>query len=222
MREATKPFALKTVFLTGLMALLVSPVTSAQERRLEMTGYLGGLSISHDLGAVSNIYFTATGEADNVGFGKYFGFRVAYFFTPNIGVEGNLSRGTNSYVFSVDDNDLGFVNLGDQFDAIQFNIGGSLIYQYPLDNGAVPYGAVGFGRQRNRPENEAEGFESVTGSEFHFGGGVKYFFEEQDLPWLGVRFDFRYHFVTDGLAFHGNDASPRHTEFTFGGVIRPF
>jgi len=42
------------------------------------------------------------------------------------------------------------------------------------------------------------------------------------LPWLGARFDFRYHFITSGLAFEGNEVSPRHTELTFGVVIRPF
>ena len=64
--------------------------------------------------------------------------------------------------------------------------------------------------------------DSVSGFDFTLGGGVKYFFNELDLPWLGFRFDFRYHFITNGLAFAGNDVSPRHNEFTFGGVLRPF
>lgn len=212
-----------TIVCAGLVGLLVPVASSAQDRRLEVTGFVGGLSISHDLGSVSNIYLTATGEAESVAFPKYFGVRVAYLLTPFVGVEGSLSRGSNRYTFSVDDRDLDTVSLGDQFDATELNYGGNVVIQYPLDNGLVPFGIAGVGQQRSSTANPIAGIEeTVTGLDFNFGGGVRYFFDEQDLPWLGVRFDLRFHFISNGLAFDGNEASPRHTEFTFGGVIRPF
>ena len=116
----------------------------------------------------------------------------------------------------------GTVDLGEQFKAKQLNYGGSLVFQYPLENGFTPYGAAGFGRQSSDPTTPIAGVESVNGFDFMLGGGIKYFFNGLEMPWLGFRFDFRYHFLTSGLAFEGNEVSPRQNEFTFGGVLRPF
>jgi hypothetical protein len=189
---------------------------------MEIAGFLGGLSITQDLGTVDNIYFTTTGSAENISFGKYMGIRIAFFFTPFIGIEGNLSRGTNSYTFTVDDDELGVVDLGAQFEAEQLNYGGALVFQYPTDSGLAPYGIAGLGRQSGEPTTPIAEVESATGYDFTFGGGVKYFLNGINMSWLGARFDFRYHFISGGLAFEGNEVSPRHTEYSFGVVIRPF
>jgi hypothetical protein len=210
--------------LTCVLSALLSSESFAQDRKLEITGFIGGLSISHDLGSATNVYFTATGAAENASFGKFFGARAGYFFSPFIGVEGYLTRGKNSFTYAaVDDREVGTADLGEQFDATQLSYGGSAILQYPLENGVVPYGTVGFGWQRSNPQNPISGIDdSISSTDFNLGGGVKYFFEGQNLPWLGVRFELRYHLISDGLAFFESEASPRNTEFTFGGVVRPF
>jgi hypothetical protein len=215
--------ALHAAVFVGVLSLYLASPSTAQQRRLEVTGFIGGLSVTHDLGSNSDIYLEATGEGEKLSFGKYLGFRVAYMFSRIIGVEGGYSRGTNSYTYSVDDNELGNVALGEQFDVKQTTYGGNVIVQYPFDNGVIPYGTAGFGRWNQYPENPIAGFEDgVTSNDINLGGGVRYFFEAQDLPWLGVRFDFRYHMVSEGLAFDGNEASPRFTEYSFGAVFRPF
>ncbi len=117
--------------LVGLMSLCLSTWGAAQERRLEVTGFLGGLSVTQDLGTSSNIYLEATGEGQNVDFGKYLGIRVAFMITRIIGIEGGYSQGTNSYTYSVDDNEVGNVDLGEQFDVKQSNFSGNVLIQYP-------------------------------------------------------------------------------------------
>jgi hypothetical protein len=212
----------KKLVLAVLFTAAVPLSAFAQERRFEVTGFFGGLSITQDLGSVENIYYTTTGAAEDISFGSYIGLRGALFLTPFIGIEAHLSRGTNGYSFTVDDDELGTVDLGEQFQAKQLNYGGSLIFQYPLENGFTPYGAAGIGRQSSDPTTPIAGVESVNGFDFMLGGGIKYFFNGLEMPWLGFRFDFRYHFLTSGLAFEGNEVSPRQNEFTFGGVLRPF
>ncbi len=213
----------RNVILVGVLSLAFSAASTAQDRRLEVTGFFGGLSIDHDLGSVDNIFFTTTGQADDVEFFKYYGLRVDFNITPYIGIEGNLSRSKNTYSFTVvDDIELDTVPLGDQFDASQVNYGGNLIVQFPLEIGVVPYGTVGAGWQKTTPDQPISGIDTVSGIDFNFGGGVKYFLEGPGLPWLGVRFDIRYHMISEGLAFIGNEASPRGTEITIGAVVSPF
>ncbi len=62
----------------------------------------------------------------------------------------------------------------------------------------------------------------MNGNDINFGGGVRYFLEGPNLPWLGFRFDFRWHRVSNGLVFEGNEVSPRFTEMSLGVVLRPF
>ena len=215
--------ALRTVALFGLMSLGLPTWGTAQERRLEITGFMGGLSVTQDLGTSSNIYLEAVGEGENVNFGKYLGIRVAFMITRIIGIEGGYSQGTNSYTYSVDDNELGNVELGEQFDVKQSNFSGNVLIQYPFDNGFIPYGTVGFGRHTQNPEKTIAGIEDVVnGNDINYGGGVRYFLEGPNLPWLGFRFDLRFHRVSNGLAFEGNEVSPRFTEMTLGVVLRPF
>ncbi len=213
----------RTIVVAFLVGILLPAAGWAQERNLEITGFFGGLNITQDLGSVENVYFTAAGAAENASFGKYYGFRVGYIFAPWIGLEGNFSQGKNSYTFDVvNDVDLDNVALGEQFDAKQTYYGGNLLLQYDTGSGLVPYGTVGFGFQKNEPTESITGVESTSGTDINFGGGIRYFLEGPDMPWLGFRFDFRYHMISDGLAFAGNEVSPRHTEFTLGVVLRPF
>ena len=104
---------------TVLCALLMATAASAQfevnptargqakPKRLEVSGFIGMLSVNQSLGTATNIYQTVTGEAENIDFGKLLGFRASWAFTPMISAEFNVSRGNNPYSFSVDDDTIG-------------------------------------------------------------------------------------------------------------------
>ncbi len=214
-----------SLILVGLLSFLFSTTSYAQDKRLELTGFFGGLSIDHDLGTVSNLFFTTTGAAEDVDFFKYYGFRAAFNISSYVGIEGYLSRSETTYSFTVTEDielDTTPLPLGDQFDAKQISYGGNLIVQFPFEVGVVPFGTVGAGWQKTTPEQPIAGIDSASGLDFNFGGGVKYFFTNQGLPWLGARFDLRWHYLSEGLAFYDNEASPRYTEISIGVVARPF
>ncbi len=44
----------------GIVMLTPSPARS-QDKRFEASGFVGSMSVSHDLGSVSNLFFTTTG-----------------------------------------------------------------------------------------------------------------------------------------------------------------
>lgn len=204
-----------------LLALLALPGAAlAQTKKLEISGFLGGMSVTQDLGSASNIYMTVTGAAESVDFGKLFGFGASWAFTRNLAAEFHLSRSTNPYSFAVDDTEVGNVRLPDQFEADQLSITGGVVFQYPTEMGLIPYGSFGVGRLQTKPQRAIEELESVSGTDVSFGGGVKYWVPA--VPWLGVGFDLRYHTATDGLTFPGGEDSPRGTEYTFSGMVRLF
>lgn len=204
-------------------ALIAVPaLAGAQQdaRRLELTGFVGGMSFTQDLGSTSNIYMTVTGGAENVSFGKLFGIRASWTLHRNFAAEFGATRATHAYSFEIDDAEAGTASLPDQFDARQIFLTGSAIVQLPLRKGIVPYGSVGFGRLATRPVNPIEGFEQVNATDVSFGGGVKMWVPS--VRWLGVKFDVRYHTATKGLTFPGNDGKPSGTELTVGGIVRLF
>ena len=216
---------LATLLLTAVPAMAqyqVNPAAPGQSvpKKIEVSGFVGGLSMSQDLGSVTDIFQTVTGEANNVSFGKFLGFRASYAFTERLAAEFNFSRGNNAYSFQVNDNTAGRADLGEQFDASQSVWSGNIVFQFPLEIGLVAYGTGGFGRLKQTPTSPVAGIESISGNDFNFGGGVKYFF--RNPVWLGLRFDVRFHFVSDGLAFAGNSADPNGTELTVGAVFRFF
>ena len=200
----------------------ITSVTMARSspKKIEVSGFVGGLSVSQDLGTAENIFQTVTGEANNIPFGKFLGFRASYALTERVVAEFNFSRGDNTYSFQVNDNTANQADLGEQFNVQQSVWSGNIIYQFPFEIGLVPYGTCGFGRLQQKPNSPIAGMESVTGNDFNFGGGLKYFL--QNPVWLGIRFDIRYHIVSDGLAFVGNSADPNGTAVTVGAVLRFF
>ncbi|MGH9389022.1 MAG: hypothetical protein ACRD1Z_05350, partial [Vicinamibacteria bacterium] len=101
--------ALLTVLLTTLPG-----VALAQTRKLEVSGFIGGMSPTQDLGTASNIYMSVTGAAESVDFGKLYGFGASWAFTRNVAAEFRLSRSTNLYGLEVDDEEIGNVTLPDQ------------------------------------------------------------------------------------------------------------
>lgn len=208
--------------LTLLSVLLPASSFAQQHKRLELSAFTGGLYVSHELGTASNVFFATTGEAADVGLPKWYGFRVGLNITPNVGLEGSASRGNHSYRFSVQDNELGDVSLGEQMEATERTFAGNLILQRPMRYGLTPFGTVGVGWSRTKPDSEIHGVDTVSTLDFNLGFGVKYFFEDQYLSWLGVRLDVRWHFVDEGLAFSGESVSPRSTEVVIGAVLRPF
>jgi hypothetical protein len=189
-------------------------------KKLEISGFVGGMTLSQDLGTASNIYMSVTGSAESVDFGKLYGFGASWAFTPNIAAEFRFFRSTNAYSLDVDDETIGNVALPDQLEAEQISYTGGVVFQYPTEIGLVPYGSVGVGRLKTTPSNAIEGLESTSGTDLSFGGGVKYWIPS--VPWLGVGFDLRYHSVTDGLTFPGGDDSPTGTTYTVSGIVRLF
>jgi hypothetical protein len=193
---------------------------TAGPKKLELTGFFGGMSLTQDLGSASNIYMDVTGSAESVGFGGLFGFGASWAFTRNLGAEFHFSRSTNAYSLAVDDKAIGNVSLADQFEAEQLSFTGGVVFQYPLEAGLIPYGSFGVGQLRTKPLKAIEGLESVSGTDVSFGGGVKYWIRQ--VPWLGVGFDFRYHTATEGITFPGGDFSPNGAEYTVTGIVRLF
>jgi len=211
----------------GLLVLALSALpgaalaqTTAETKKLELSGFLGGMSLTQDLGSATNIYMSVTGVAESVDFGKLYGFGASWAFTRNIAAEFHLSRSTNAYSLAVDDNEIGNVSLPDQFEAEQLFVTGGVVFQYPLEVGLIPYGSFGVGQLRTKPTSAIEGLESVAGTDVSFGGGVKYWIPA--VPWLGVGFDLRYHTATDGLTFPGGDDSPSGTAYAIAGMVRLF
>ena len=201
--------------LTGWLAL---PAAGAAQDlgRVELWGFLGGLTVHQQLGSVSNLFFTTTGEAGNVSFGKWLGLRASYRVSPYFAVEGGFAQGDNAYTLSVDDKDLDTVALGEQFDVTQRTFNANAVFQYVTESGVVPYATVGVTRLEQDPVGRS-GVEKVDDIGYNLGGGVKYVFASPE--WLGVRFDVRRHFVSEGIAFPEGAEAPNTTEFTFGVIL---
>jgi len=189
-------------------------------KKLELSGFVGGMSLTQELGTASNIYMSVTGAAESVDFGKLYGFGASWAFTRNVAAEFTFSRSTNLYGLDVDDEAIGNVALPDQFEAEQVFLTGGVIVQFPLEVGLVPYGSFGIGQLKTSPTSDIEGIESVTGTDVSFGGGVKYWIPS--VPWLGVGFDLRYHTATEGLTFPEGDGSTNGTAYTVVGMVRLF
>ena len=204
----------------GIGVVGPSRAEAQQYRRFEAGAFLGSISINHDLGTVSNLFFTTTGQSDDVSFGgDFFGARFSYDFSPNLAAEATYFRARQTFSFEVvDDVEADDVALGDQFDATVQNISGNVVAQYPLEIGLIPYGTIGFAWVRTGLEKEIDGITSDSSNGLNIGGGVKYFFAS--APWVGARFDLRYQFLSDGLAFAENSVEPRNTELTIGVAFR--
>lgn len=201
----------------------VNPILARQEpeiRRLELAGFVGSLSFSQSLGSASNLYQTVSGQAGEIGFGRYFGVRASWAFTKHIVAEAEWSYGKTGYNFVVDDNEAGPSALGEAFDAEQIYWSGAFLYQVPIRYGIVPYGVFGVGQLQTTPSIPIAGFDSLASTDISFGGGVKYW--PPGVEWLGLRFDVRRHSASEGFNFPGNDDSPTGTAVTVGAFIRLF
>lgn len=185
--------------------------------KFQVAGFVGMQTIDQSLGSATNIYQTVTGQAENTSFGKLFGFRASWAFRPNLSVEFNFSRGTNAYTFVVDDDEIGRVDLGEQLDATNLNIGGNIVFEFPKGP-FVPYITGGGGLQHTTPGGTISGVETVSTFDFNVGGGLKYWFTAP--RWLGIRVDARYHSASDGLTFPGGSSSPKGLEFTVGASFK--
>lgn len=201
----------------------VNPIIARQEpelRRLELAGFVGSLSFSQSLGATFNIYQAVAGQAEEIGFGKYFGARASWAFTKNIVVEGEWSYGKTPYTFVLDDDEVGNASLGEAFDAEQMFWSGAFLYQVPIRYGIVPYGVFGVGQLQTTPSLPIAGIDRLASTDISFGGGVKYW--PEGVEWLGLRFDVRRHSASEGFNFPGNDDTPSGTAVTVGAFIRLF
>lgn len=209
-----------SLLLIALAATTASAAAEEGRNRLEVTGFVGGMTLEQGLGTASSIYLSVTGAAADVDFGKLFGARASWAFTENVAAAFDFSRSTNAYRLDVDDEVIGSVGLGEQFEAERLSFGGSVVAQYPLASGLVPYGSFGVGRLATKPRRPIAEIDSVTATDVSFGGGVKYWVPK--IPWLGVGFDLRYHTASKGLTFPGGDDSPTGVAFTVGGIVRLF
>jgi hypothetical protein len=187
--------------------------------RLQVSGFVGGMSIDQALGSATNLYQSVTGAASNVDFGKLYGMRASWGFTPSLVAEFNVSSSSNAYRLDVDDVEVGSVALGEQFSADQLYLGGNVLFQVSTGNFA-PYATGGVGLLRTTPSSAIAGVERVSALDFNVGGGVKYWFSSP--AWLGLRFDARYHSANEGLTFPGGTSSPKGLEFSAGASFRWF
>ena len=187
--------------------------------RLELSGFIGGLSLDQALGQATNIYQSVSGEAENIDFGKLYGFRASWAFTPMLAAEFTVSGASHAYSLTVDDDVVGSVSLGDQFAADELFLGGSVLLQFPRGH-LVPYATGGLGLLRTTPQSTIEGIERVSTLDVQFGGGVKFWFPSPQ--WLGVRFDVRYRSANDGIGFPEGGSTPKGFEITVGGAVRLF
>ena len=187
--------------------------------RLQVSGFVGGMTVEQSLGTASNLYQSVTGAATDVTFGKLYGFRASWGFTPNLAAEFNLSSSSNAYTFDVDDLEVGNVALGEQFRSDQLYYGGNVVFQFPKGNFA-PYVTGGVGLARTTPVEVIAGIDRVSALDFNVGGGLKYWFSSP--LWLGLRADVRYHTANDGLTFPAGTSSPRGWEYSVGASFRWF
>ena len=187
--------------------------------RLQVSGFVGGMTVEQSLGTASNLYQSVTGAATDVTFGKLYGFRASWGFTPNLAAEFNLSSSSNAYTLDVDDLEVGNVALGEQFRSDQLYFGGNVVYQFPMGSFA-PYVTGGVGLARTTPVEAIAEIDRISAFDFNVGGGVKYWFSSP--RWLGLRVDVRYHTANDGLTFPGGTSSPRGWEYTVGASFRWF
>ena len=214
-----------------LCALLMATAASAQfevnptargqakPKRLEVSGFIGMLSVNHSLGTATNIYQTVTGEAENIDFGKLLGFRASGAFTPMITAEFNVSRGNNAHSLTIDDETAGSETLADQFETDQLFLGGNLVLQFPQGR-FVPYVTGGAGLHRMTPTSPIADIERVSAFDFNFGGGLKLWFPNPDR--LALRVDVRYHTASAGITFPGGSSTPKGLELTIGASFAVF
>lgn len=199
----------------------VNPTATGQKRpgRLEVSGFVGSLSIDQVLGSASNLYHSVSGEATNIDFGRLFGFRASWAFTPKLAAEFNFSGGNNAYTLAVNDEVVGMVDLGEQFDTDQLFLGGNVLYHFPVGNFA-PYVTGGAGLLRTTPTSSIAEIDRVSAIDVNFGGGAKFWFSSP--YWLGLRFDLRYHTASEGITFPGGTSSPKGFELSVGASVRFF
>lgn len=200
----------------------VNPTAPGQRTmpgRLQVSGFVGGMTIEQSLGTATNIYQSVTGAATDVPFGRLYGVRVAWGFTEMLAAEFNFSGSRNAYTYNVDDVELGSVALGEQLETAQRYLGGNIVFQFPLGE-LAPYATAGIGLLRTTPQEAISGIDSVSGLDFNVGGGVKYWFASP--KWLGIRGDVRYHTANEGLTFPGGTSTPKGFEFTVGASFRWF
>ena len=187
--------------------------------RLQVSGFVGGMTVDQSLGTATNLYQSVTGAATDVAFGKLYGFRASWGFTPNLAAEFNLSSSSNAYTLDVDDLEVGNVALGEQFRSDQLYFGGNVVYQFPMGN-FVPFVTGGVGLARTTPVDAIAEIDRISALDFNVGGGVKYWFSSR--RWLGLRADVRYHTANDGLTFPGETSSPKGWEYSVGASFRWF
>ena len=196
-----------------------APGQRGMPRRLEVSGFVGGMTVDQSLGTATNLYQSVTGAATDVTFGKLYGFRASWGFTPNLAAEFNVSSSSNAYTFDIDDLEVGNVALGEQFRSDRLYFGGNVVYQFPKGN-VAPYVTGGVGLARETPVEAIAGIDRVSALAFNVGGGVKYWFSSPQ--WLGLRADVRYHTANDGVTFPAGTSSPKGWEFSGGASFRWF
>jgi opacity protein-like surface antigen len=142
---------------------------------------------------VSASFGTSSGLGGSLGLGG----AVAYDFTSNLGIEGELG-----YVFDVLGNDS-------NRDWAITNVSANAVYNFDVKR-ITPYATFGLGVERSSPSVKVPDTLSLsvppsTEVAYNFGGGVKYALSDQFL----ARADLR--------RFQANDLAPDHWRF-YGGL----
>ena len=164
--------------LVVAMVLMIPAVAFAQERRVEISPFVGWRH-GNDISDVS-------GVAVNLDSGTAYGFMVDVSVTPNVQVEFMYSY------FSTTGNVLVPPGLPEPGPVGQFDISGNVdqyqvgvLYQWDLQDPRLkPFVVASIGAASMRSEAVEE---SNTNLAYGFGGGIKFFFAKN----IGVRAEYR-------------------------------
>ena len=166
---------------------------------------VGSQLVNQDLGVSSNIFQTVSAEAEDVGFGKHYGARGAFFVNRYLGVEAGFARTTSEFEFSVVDEEAGTTFFEEPLVQISQEGTVSAVAQWPRA-ALTPYALVGYAWRTS----EVEGGDPFESRAVVLGFGIKVPFPR--IP-VSLAFDYRY--------FEYGDEEGERLQLAEGGMGRP-
>ena len=166
---------------------------------------IGSQLVNQDLGFSRNIFQTVSAEAEDVGFGKHYGARGAFFVNRYLGAEAGFARTTTEFEFSVLDEEAGVTFFDEPLVQVSQEGTVSAVAQWPRA-AVTPYAVVGYAWRTS----EIEGGEPLESGAFVVGFGIKVPFPR--IP-VSLAFDYRY--------FEYGDDEGERLQLAEGGMGRP-
>ena len=178
---------------------------------------VGSQLVNQNLGFSTNIFQTVSAKAEDVGFGKHYGARGAFFVNRYLGAEAGFARTTSEFEFSVVDEEAGLTFFDEPLVQVSQEGTVSAVAQWPRA-ALTPYAVVGYAWRTS----EIEGGDPLESRAFVLGFGIKVPFPR--IP-VSLAFDYRYFGYGDEegetlqLA-EGGMGSPTVSALTLGVVVR--